>query len=648
MANRFFNLQTHPHVILLYLLVGLFVLPPRSRAQTPPAEGEELPEIVIVAPSVINANKLDKFGGLITEVSSDQVDDLNAIDLASALRRTPGVTISRFNPVGSFGGGEGGAIFIRGAGASRPGSELKTYIDGIPLYMGVWNHALLDLLPVQGMDRIDVHKGPQPHSFGNTFAAVNLIPARAFEDGTSTNLHLAGGSYSTIVEHLNVKGKQGNVDYTLSQQFARSNGHRSNADGRLINGFLRSKYTFNPTWSAEFFIFHADNTASDPGRLNEPDTRAGIFDTRGTLAALSVQHLTQNTSGRLQVYLNTGMGHWKDHPLDPDTRSDFDLAGVRFREDLTLWTGGFISAGLDIDRIDGEVAFDGETGFEGEEITILSPSLSISHQHEVAPFLSITPSAGLRHYCHSIMENEIAPHAGIVLDFGGRLNVRTTFSRGFNYPGLDAAVLNAIIPPLAATPDGWRDLRPEQLDHFEAGLFVSLIPGFNIDLTFFEDQYTNRYVFAFPPVVSAPGFTNVGDFEVRGFESSFQYQTQTLSLFAGLTLFDPSRNDQPYTPDAAAVIGGNVQYGAWSFHADAQVQSDMHVLSTGRAEGNLSTVEVDGFSILNLRVANSSQWLGSQNEIFVFLENVLDRTYEYRPAYPMPGRSIQFGVRIGL
>ena len=48
---------------------------------------------------------------------------------------------------GSEGGGdEGGAVYVRGLGASRPGSEIKTYVDGIPFYMGVWNHALLDLL----------------------------------------------------------------------------------------------------------------------------------------------------------------------------------------------------------------------------------------------------------------------------------------------------------------------------------------------------------------------------------------------------------------------------------------------------------------------------------------------------------------------
>ena len=73
----------------------------------------ELGEIRVTAP-IIEGNVTDPYGGQKTLVSEEQIEDLNAQDLTSALRRTPGVTISRYNPVGSFGGGEGGAVFIRG------------------------------------------------------------------------------------------------------------------------------------------------------------------------------------------------------------------------------------------------------------------------------------------------------------------------------------------------------------------------------------------------------------------------------------------------------------------------------------------------------------------------------------------------------
>ena len=110
-----------------------------------------LSPVVVMSNPIIDRVRIDPFSSTSAVVTESQLRDQNAFDLATALRRTPGVQISRYNPVGAFGGDQGGAVFIRGMGVSRPGSEIKTYIDGIPFYMGVWNHPLLDLLPVNGM-----------------------------------------------------------------------------------------------------------------------------------------------------------------------------------------------------------------------------------------------------------------------------------------------------------------------------------------------------------------------------------------------------------------------------------------------------------------------------------------------------------------
>ena len=124
-------------------LTSLLALTGFAQAQT-----ETLPPVIVNTNPVIEEVHLDRFSSVSAVITQDQLRDQNAVDLTSALRRTPGVQTSRYNPVGQFGGSDGGGIFIRGMGASRPGSEIKTYIDGAPFYMGVWNHPLLDLLPV--------------------------------------------------------------------------------------------------------------------------------------------------------------------------------------------------------------------------------------------------------------------------------------------------------------------------------------------------------------------------------------------------------------------------------------------------------------------------------------------------------------------
>ena len=179
----------------------------------------DLPKINVIANPLIESTYLDAYSSTSSIVSQDQIRDRNAVDIASALRTTPGVQISRYNPVGGYGGDQGGGVYIRGLGTARPGSEIKTYIDGVPFYSGVWGHSLLDILPVNGMSSITVYKSPQPQINGNNFASINLTTKSATEDGTHGDGRLSAGSFGTIIEQASVSSKQENMNFVLSQGF---------------------------------------------------------------------------------------------------------------------------------------------------------------------------------------------------------------------------------------------------------------------------------------------------------------------------------------------------------------------------------------------------------------------------------------------
>ncbi len=291
--------------------------------------------MTITAFPVIEGNASDAYASFSTSVTADQVQDLNAVDLASALRRTPGVTISRFNPVGSFGGEEGGAVYIRGMGSSRPGSEIKTYVDGVPFYMAVWSHPLLDLLPVNAMERIDVLKGPQPQVFGNTFGAINLVPKRAGKgDGVTGDVQVSGGSSGTMVEQFDLSGRSGDLDYSLAQGYAKSDGHRDAADGKLANLMGRLGYRINAQWSANVLLLSADNTARDPGHITTLAGKGDQYNTRGTLAALTVEHDHDWIKGAFKAYDNHG-----EAEQVPGFTSKFSMSGIRWREEAESLDG---------------------------------------------------------------------------------------------------------------------------------------------------------------------------------------------------------------------------------------------------------------------------------------------------------------------
>jgi iron complex outermembrane receptor protein len=600
------------------------------------AQGVTLKPVQVTASPVIDGNSSDSFASFSTSVTAQQVQDLNAVDLASALRRTPGVTISRFNPVGSYGGEEGGAVYIRGMGSSRPGSEIKTYIDGVPFYMAVWSHPLLDLLPVNGMQRIDVLKGPQPQVFGNTFGAINLVPKRADKaQGVTGDVQVSAGSFGTVVEQFDMSGRSGDWDFALAQGYAKSDGHRADAQGKLANLMARVGYQINPQWSASVLLLKADNTASDPGNAVSKAGKGDQYNTRGNLATVTVAHDHEWAKGSLSFYQNSG-----DAEQIPGLVTRFTLSGMRWREEDTPWAGGKLIAGVDVDKLSGDVA---PVGFQSPTLSLTAPYLALSHTLALGQGWTLTPSAGVRSYQHSELGGASAPHAGVVLASAEYLSLRANVSQGVNYPGLDAAVLSHLIPALGTT---WKSLGAEKMDHKELGLSWFPQPGTTLDVSVFSDRVTDRYVFAFPPAVSMPAFVNLGSYDLDGSEISLQQQLGSgWSVFAGLTNLRSSKADLPYAPNSSVSLGANWQGGPWRLSLDAQNQSSMVVLGQARASGPPNLTQVSGFTVANLRAAYKLPALGARGEVFVAAENLLDQPYEFRAGYPMPGRSVQVGLR---
>jgi iron complex outermembrane receptor protein len=317
-------------------------------------------------------------------------------------------------------------------------------------------------------------------------------------------------------------------------------------------------------------------------------------------------------------------------------------------ETVRPWRGGEVVAGLDLDSITGDVDFNRvapapQATFDGPSLTITSPHLALNHRFDLGGGWTLIPSAGVRGYFHSELESRLAPHGGLVLN-SRMVDVRANVSRGINYPGQDAAVLSSLITALG---DSWQSLAPEQDDHVEFGVTFRPWQTTTMDLAVFRDFLEDRYIFAFPPRVAAPAFVNLGDYQLTGIEATLQQDiTDNWALFAGLTLLDASLDNLPYLPEESLVVGTTAEYGSWRFSADVLYQNSMFVLNRARADGAVNTSKVDAFTVVNARAAYAIPAFGPRGEVFVALENLLDRDYQYRPGYPMPGVSAQVGVNL--
>lgn len=629
--------RTSFYVAIIAAHAGLIASPSTLYAADPTVE-----TIDVISRPIVDSTRLDNFSSTSSVITAAQLRDQNAVDLASALRRTPGVQISRFNPVGSFGGGEGGAVYIRGMGVSRPGSEIKTYIDGVPFYMGAWNHPLLDLLPINAMSSITVLKGPQPQSSSNNFASVNLRTRQATEEGLSGNARLSAGSFNTVVEQLTITGKKDGLDFLLAQGAATSDGHRADSEGKLKNLLGRVGWHMNDVWSVSASVLTTDNEAQDPGDERViRRTVAPEYNTSAKLLTGTVAHVQERWTGELRIYSSEGSGDWLQQPAN--TFTNFDTSGFAWNERVRFPGAVELQIGADSHRVSGDVVeAAARVNLATETFEINSWSAAVSREFTLNAQWTLTPSIGVRTYSHSEFNDASTPHAGVTLA-SERVELFANFSEGINYPGLEAPVLAAYIPPLGVT---WRKLDAEELEHAEIGGSFNLGAASTVSVSLFEDDVSNRYVFGFPPLVAPPPqFINLGSYEISGTEVSFGHQTgENLRVFAALTTLDASRKGLPYTPERAMTVGVNAVLGGFRLALDAQYQSDILGLSRARAASAVNTQELDAFTVVNARFSYPLGALGTSGEIFMAAENLFDREYQYQPGYTMAGTGVQLGV----
>lgn len=644
-------------------LASLFV----AQMASAQAVVESLETIEVRARPIIDSQRINPGATLTTVVSSEQIKDLGALDLAAGLRLAPGVQISRYNEVGSYSGDQGGNVYIRGLGTSRPGGEIKTYLDGLPVYMGLWNHPLIDLLPLNGMERIEVHKGPHPQSSGNNFASINLISKSAKVDGIEGEATASLGAFSTRLLQGSLLGKSGPLSYMVAAGHTRSDGDRDNADAKLNQLLARVSYQLNGNWQTGATLLDVRNEVGDPGNNALPTSSTPLSDSilsngvarnesSTRMVSAFLQHTHGDWRGELKVYRNEGHNDlWKDASWGTFD-SGFKMTGLRWHESASLWAGGKVSASLERDSVSGDIAgphvgaavgtpFAFGTAGQAEipSFTVSSLHLGAQHNIQLNEDWTLQPSGGARYYDSNHYASKWAPHLGLQLvsETWTWYANRTT---GLLYPGAETYTLTRAIPMAFAADNGWDRLSPSENQHTELGVSWQPRSGTQVDLSWFKDNIKKRYVWSgFNPFATGVWSNNYPDYRIEGVEAALRQRiNDNWALFGSLTTLDSSVQNLPYAPDTAVSMGITGQHGRYRLALDAQLQSSMYTLTQDR--GMFNPGRVDSFCVANARVAYAMPQWGKKGEVFMAINNLGDTAYQYNQGYPMAGRHVRFGI----
>ncbi|HPR65004.1 MAG TPA: TonB-dependent receptor plug domain-containing protein [Thermoanaerobaculia bacterium] len=611
------------------------------------AEFEET--ITVTAPPILDRSSVDRYGNLVGEVTRKQVEELNAHDVADALRNVPGLVISRYNPVGSYGGADGGTLFIRGHGSGRPGAEIQMMTDGIPRFVGVWTHPLLDTLTLDHVDRIEIYRSSQPVLMGTMgFGAINLVPRRWTDAGPGGRISLSGGSFNTFIGQVEAGGAWGKTDVYLSGGSMKSDGHRDVADGEVEDLYGRFGYRISPALDFTLQISHNDGLASDPGNINLPRTPVtpsfGIVD---DFALATLSYTARRGSGSVKLYGDDGSIDWLQwdgaSSASFRTLTDYRNYGVRWREALDLGERRELIVGYDYD-VYGGISYEDHTNSRTEGIDLdfrsSAPYFMFSQTYGDSTITWI-PSFGVRYNDSKYFGAEWGYQVGLSIRRGPS-TVYTNYAHAFNLPGVYAAALYGTW----GQGDAWKDLNAELLDHVELGYTGSLSQKVDLTVSIYHDEVTDALRFV-PPPPPPPSFANIGDYTLDGIEASLHVRpSDTVSLFAGLSWMNPDPADVPNAPEWSFSAGVNwIPARGWTVSLDGQSVSESYVLNPRFAT---SQVAVDGYTLLHVRTSRAFSFgtPGWIMELHLDGENLTDETYEFRPGYPMPGRSWMAGVTL--
>ncbi len=618
---------------------------PESGADAPAEEPERVGVVTVTAPPIVEGARVERSGTQVTSVSAEQVDGLNAQDLTGAVRRVPGVVISRYNEIGSFGGGDGGAVFIRGHGAGRPGAEISTRIDGIPRFAGMWTHPLMDTMDIDMAERIDIYKSAQPVTFGNmSFGAINLIPKRRTEPGFSGKVSAAYGSFNTLI----LRGEHGGMvdayDYYVTASHRQSDGHRRDADGEVDGFYGRMGMAIEEHWYASALIDHTSGDVGDPGVKGSPrPPLRRSFETSDGMYILGLSHDYDGVGGEAKVYLQDGEIHWNQwdfalaEPFDSNT--SYDNYGLRLKEAFELWEGGELTIGYDHDVYDArfrERRPSGDRSKTDANFYNASPWALVSQSILPAQDVEVTPSAGVRYNASRYFGDDLGGQAGVVARFAAT-ELHANYAHAYNVPGAwTVATFNGF-----GRPGQWKELDAEVLDHTEVGISQTITEWLRAGVTWFYDDVHDALRFV-PPPPPPPTFENLGRYRNTGPEVSLEITPRDdLKFFAGATHSHCAPGDTPNIPEWTAVAGA-----AWSplapltLQADFEWLDDRYVLNERYAA---TQAKVGDVFLVNAR----ADWkLTKHAKVFVAGANLLDEDYEYRLGYPMPGASVMGGLEL--
>lgn len=550
-------------------------------------------------------------------IEREEIAARQATTVADLLRSVAGLDVVRSGSAGKV-----TSLFTRGTESDHT----LVLWNGIELNDPFFGGFDWGLMPTQGVDRIEVVRGPFSALYGSdALGGVVQILTGAGADNTF-GLELGENGYARAT--VTAGAESGGASYALAA-------HSSRADGLTENDFYDSdELMAQGRWqvgrNAELGLIVRTNQSDlgipFSGGVATPDRTTSW---RETEVAVPVTF----DLGRWRVEGQVSRAALDSELSDPDDPFGFTSFGSSSTSERVRAVTSYRFSP------DAWLAVGGE--YERQEVdsgSVFGPDLQGASQATQAFFSQLFYSAGawrfdfgVRSDDHNAFGTKTTPRLGLARRLGKRGRVRAAYGEGFRSPSV-----GELFFPFS----GNAQLEPEESESVELGyefdgeVWALTVAGF-------ENELTNLIDFDFVEFRNV----NVGRARTRGVELGLERQWRAARVRANTTYLDAVDQNSGLPllrrPEWRGSLVGTWTHGDWGWTATA--------LHTGARD------DVDPITFA--RRANSAYerfdlalaYEGWQRLTpYARVENIADRQYDEALGFAAPGRQFIGGVRLAF
>lgn len=579
-------------------------------------------------------------GSTVEEIDVEETENKGVNSLKEVLNESSSIVEASS---GSLGGDT--SVFLRGHNSNHT----RFMLDGIKIYDSMSTGAYYNFthFKLQGIDRIEISKGPQSSLYGSDAigGVINLFTKKG-QGKPKFTFQQKIGSYNTYAESLDFSGKQDKLAYYMglirtdiggySLAKEKNNNHEKDPYHNL-NASLRLDYDLSDKtqlgliWRYIYAKYEYDGSSWAPPYLPTDDDDNYAYDYEGILGLNVKQKLTDILDYKLILSsIRIRREGWEDaltHNwyLGKTYQADnqFDLKLTDFYKIILGFD--YLGEKGDFFRVDG--------GFVSDFPKSTANNKGYFIENIFNPGNNFLLSCSYRIDEHSSFGNKETFRAIANYNLDSiKTKLKASYGTGFKAPSL----YQLYAPETAWGPIGNSSLSPEESASYEAGIEKEIFDNLRVNFNYFHSQLKNLIDFSY-----TDGYINIGKARIRGLESEFSYLlNKQLSLGLSYTWLDTENKDN---------------------HKElARRPSDKIVLKVKAGVGKLTSYfdlayfghrysDMEGAQLLKSYIlANISlnYQLKENLNIFGRLENIIDEKYEVVAGYQTPKFSAYAGMKI--